>query len=998
MDQALLAFAVFAAFCSSVLALGALVGWFVLRGSTRELQRKVEALERRLADSLSGGTAAARSKAAKYVAANVPPPLASPPPPPTAVETREAPPAELAPIAVLESPPAPTLAPTTVPQTPLEALDSAPRAARFDWERWMGVRGAALLGGAILALAGILFVQYSIQRGWLGPAQRCVLGFAVGAASVAASWPLLRRGYTVTSEALTGAGVTLLFAATWSAHVRHELVPFGLALAVLVAATALCCWLALRRDSRTIAVFGLIGGFAAPLLLSLGASQPLGLFGYLIVLDLGLLALARSKRWPLLATLGSIATPFVFALWILRHFSPQELPYALLFCAVSSLLFSLGSGDGRVRAAPILGSLTPFFFAIFFAGQTQPAPHLLPIALLLAVLVAGASIAALRLQLPGLMVIAALGSAASVVTWTTAAPLTTALGWELAGAAAGLSAVAHLSLEWASRRRPEARGRVADGVSAIALGQAAVLAVGVFEAPHTPLWPWLSAAVFLCALGARQAALGGRSVLAFASAVGAAATYVLWNRRHTVDVELSVTLDTFVVVALGAGALLPLALFRGTPRRDAAWLGSLAAIAALFVTRIDVPRPIPAEALGALMAGGSALTLFGLLAARVTRPAIGWMLVAVLAWIQTVLLLPPVAAPAPAVTQLLWTTATLAALALLPLLDRTGFGVSHAVWRAAAALTAIGALPIFAAWTRMRPGAPTWQLFVPPLLLAAAIASPLIGERRSSSEKGERTSRATGFAGFASLALLSAAFAFVTFVDRAELAVGAALSALALASVARAAGHGWLRFATLPLAALSFAGGASNLIGAAEGRDFERSGAPLVHWLSYAFAAPAAALFASAWLLRESESERNARRAAFRLAPALDGAAGWFALVGILWSFGWLNVEVVNLFSEGPRYALDFSRLPARDVALSVAWTVFSFTLLVLGVRLDRSALRWTSLVFFLATIAKVFLYDLGEVRGLFRVASLVGLALALLSVSLLYQRFVFRTRAPATE
>jgi len=42
-----------------------------------------------------------------------------------------------------------------------------------------------------------------------------------------------------------------------------------------------------------------------------------------------------------------------------------------------------------------------------------------------------------------------------------------------------------------------------------------------------------------------------------------------------------------------------------------------------------------------------------------------------------------------------------------------------------------------------------------------------------------------------------------------------------------------------------------------------------------------------------------------------------------------------------------------------------------------------------------VFLYDLGELRGLHRVASLVGLALALLAVSVVYQRFVFR-RAPA--
>jgi uncharacterized membrane protein len=36
-------------------------------------------------------------------------------------------------------------------------------------------------------------------------------------------------------------------------------------------------------------------------------------------------------------------------------------------------------------------------------------------------------------------------------------------------------------------------------------------------------------------------------------------------------------------------------------------------------------------------------------------------------------------------------------------------------------------------------------------------------------------------------------------------------------------------------------------------------------------------------------------------------------------------------------------------------------------------------------------LHDLGELEDLYRVASLVGLALSLILVSLAYQRFVFR-------
>jgi uncharacterized membrane protein len=42
-----------------------------------------------------------------------------------------------------------------------------------------------------------------------------------------------------------------------------------------------------------------------------------------------------------------------------------------------------------------------------------------------------------------------------------------------------------------------------------------------------------------------------------------------------------------------------------------------------------------------------------------------------------------------------------------------------------------------------------------------------------------------------------------------------------------------------------------------------------------------------------------------------------------------------------------------------------------------------------MVTVVKVFLYDLGELEDLYRVASLLGLAVSLILVSLAYQRFV---------
>jgi uncharacterized membrane protein len=69
---------------------------------------------------------------------------------------------------------------------------------------------------------------------------------------------------------------------------------------------------------------------------------------------------------------------------------------------------------------------------------------------------------------------------------------------------------------------------------------------------------------------------------------------------------------------------------------------------------------------------------------------------------------------------------------------------------------------------------------------------------------------------------------------------------------------------------------------------------------------------------------------------------------------------------------------------------------LALGVKLVSPNLRWLGLGAILVTCAKVFLFDLADLRDLARVASLVGLAVSLLGVSGLYQRFVRGTSRPS--
>ena len=103
------------------------------------------------------------------------------------------------------------------------------------------------------------------------------------------------------------------------------------------------------------------------------------------------------------------------------------------------------------------------------------------------------------------------------------------------------------------------------------------------------------------------------------------------------------------------------------------------------------------------------------------------------------------------------------------------------------------------------------------------------------------------------------------------------------------------------------------------------------------------------------------------------------------------GLAIADWFSMGDVVSLSFRRIPAQDLTMSLAWGVYALVLLAVGVVRDVSGLRWVSLFILILTIGKVFLYDLGQLQDLFRVMSLLGLAVSLILVSLAYQRFVFR-------
>jgi uncharacterized membrane protein len=102
-----------------------------------------------------------------------------------------------------------------------------------------------------------------------------------------------------------------------------------------------------------------------------------------------------------------------------------------------------------------------------------------------------------------------------------------------------------------------------------------------------------------------------------------------------------------------------------------------------------------------------------------------------------------------------------------------------------------------------------------------------------------------------------------------------------------------------------------------------------------------------------------------------------------------LNIEIADFFATGPTIAFRFGATVSQDLTYTIGWLVFGMGLLAAGIILTSRQARIAAVALIAVTTFKCFLYDLGSLAGLYRVASFVGLAMSLALVSLALQKYV---------
>ena len=912
-------------------------------------------------------------------------------------------------------PPEVIAAATSVPSPALPQPSAAePRAPKpslpaINWEQFMGAKLFAWIGGLALFLGVAFFVKYSFEHNLVPPEMRVAIGFAVGLGLVIGGLALKRKENRVTAQTLCATGVLILYAVTFACRSFYHFAFFGLVPTFLLMTliTVVAFLLAVRLNAIMVAILGMAGGFLTPILLSAGQDNPFGLFGYILLLDIGLLMVTRRKQWSALPILGAVGTVLMQITWVTQFFLREEyflanrvlvpmaifLGFELLFCTALGTT-KRGSKSENAFAAAAIGTggaaiLWGFYFLSFQTFGNRPA---LLLSYIFLADIALLSIALLKEKLVALSTVTGLAVFTFLAIWT--AWYLTTQNLYVALLAFFVFALLHsVAPLWLHRFRKIDLAWWSHLFPALAL---VLILMPVFNLTEVSFLVWplvfcvdLLAILFAVATGALLSIL---AVLLLTFVVLGA-----WMFRIPIELAglpdslllLGVFAIFFVLAAIWASRQLATGADSTTiaaaklfgdfnkPANIAIQLPALSAtlpfILLIMVTlRLPLMNPSPVFGLAlvfvVLLLGMAKIFSLDLLSAV----ALGATLALEYAWHSARF------SADHAMLALAWYIGFAAVFTVFPFLFYRRFATKTVPWATAALAAPLHFLLVYDV---MRTAYPNGMAgLIPAAFSVASLLGLIVLLKRTPAESPARNAQLALFGG--------AALFFITLIfpiqfDRQWITLGWALEGVALCWLFHRVPHHGLRLVGTALLVVAFVRLALN---PAVFSYHARSVSPIFNWYLYTYGIVTVCLFAAARLLAPPRNlilGRNIRPLLYTL--------------GTILAFLLLNIEIADYFNRSGMATLtfQFSGNFARDMSYSIAWAMFALVLLIIGIRRTARPVRYASLGLLGVTILKLFLHDLSQLDQLYRIAAFVVVAIIAILASFLYQRFLGLSAKP---
>jgi uncharacterized membrane protein len=225
-------------------------------------------------------------------------------------------------------------------------IPEPPGSADTPLSRWLRTAGEWLFGGNLVAKVGLMILFIGAAFLLRLASSHVTVPIELRLAAVAAgAIALLGWGWRIRSTRpgialpTQGAALAALMLVTFGAYKIWDLLPAGPSFALLLVLVAFTCILAVLQNALWLAVFGIVGGFAVPILTSSGSGSHVALFSYYALLNAGILAIAWKRSWRVLNLLGFLFTFVIGTAWGVQRYEAAHYASAQFFLILFVLFY-----------------------------------------------------------------------------------------------------------------------------------------------------------------------------------------------------------------------------------------------------------------------------------------------------------------------------------------------------------------------------------------------------------------------------------------------------------------------------------------------------------------------------------------------------------------------------------------------------------------------------------------------------------------------------------
>lgn len=228
-------------------------------------------------------------------------------------------------------PPPPPPPPPPRPRTTTRSSSS--------FEEFIGKNVASKVGILVTIIGIFIGAKYAIEHNMVSPVVRVINGYIAGIALVAVAIRLKKK-YEAYSSVLMGGGLAVLYFITYTAYSFYHLLPQPVAFALMLVFTAGTVYAALLYNRVIIAHLAQVGAYAIPFLLSDNSGRYGVFFGYVAIINTGILVVSLRKYWKSLFYSAFILTWFIYGFWYATSFQYQLHKYiAWSYLVIFFLIF-----------------------------------------------------------------------------------------------------------------------------------------------------------------------------------------------------------------------------------------------------------------------------------------------------------------------------------------------------------------------------------------------------------------------------------------------------------------------------------------------------------------------------------------------------------------------------------------------------------------------------------------------------------------------------------